>query len=655
MCGICGFWTSGAGHRHEQLAMTDKLEHRGPDESGFHLQSVPYLDDGKTGTLGLGHRRLSIIDLSRNASQPMFNETRSVALIFNGEIYNFRDLRRDLLERGHRFVSKSDSEVIVHGYEEWGEAVFSKLNGMFACAVWDESARRLLLARDRVGIKPLYYYFRDGLFLFGSELQSLQAHSSFEAVLDLDSLGRYLEFSYMPAPRSIYRNTYKLLPGEYLVFENGSIRTHRYWDLADTQPQSETDLSYSEAAAQFESLLLDSVKKRLVSDVPLGVFLSGGYDSSLVVAIMKAVGTPRIDTFTVGFKEDRFNEAGEARAISEHIGTRHHELTVTPGETLAAMDELAALYDEPFGDPSALPAFLVSKFARDSGMTVALSGDGGDELFCGYPRYRSTNRLVNFLRLPSPLRQLGTSFLRNWSPGRIRNLGRNIDFDTLPALYRHRMSTWKDGCAATLVLMDGSKRQGLYFDEIFRKFNTRELMNLLSLVDIHTYMVDDILTKVDRASMAVSLEVRVPLLDHRIVEFAVSLPAAYKNRSGQGKRLLKTVSEKLIPPELLNRPKRGFAIPVEPWLKGPLKNLLLNELAPAKLNQEGLLRSDMVSKVVSGYMSGHYHCDRLIWSLLMLEFWLKRSNCSMPVEKYDGEKTQDLHADPELLAAGRRI
>ncbi len=663
MCGICGFWNSGESGQRELLLMMDRLAHRGPDDAALHLETVESAGGTTPGTIGLGHRRLSIIDLSPRGRQPMYSEDRDVVVVFNGEIYNFRALKGILADRGHNFISKTDSEVIAHGYEEWGEDLLAKLNGMFAMAIWDRREKKLILARDRLGIKPLYYHRLGETFLFASELNALRAHPRFRLLLDIEAIKEYLTFSYIPAPRTIYRHTFKLLPGECLIFQDGILKKNRYWDLSTVLEKRPGQLSFDEAREQCTSLIRDAVEKRLVSDVPLGAFLSGGYDSSLVVAMMREVGASRIETFTVGFKEQPYSEALEARRLATHLGTRHHELTLTAAEAMASLEEIATLYDEPFGDSSALPTYLVSRFTRSSGMVVALSGDGGDELFCGYPRYRTTRRLAVFSQMPRHARCLGAAFLRRAPLGKFRRIGRDIDFDSLSSLYKSRMSTWKEGDATSLLITrsgggdPASSPSRSIFDSTFEQFEVRDLMNLLSLVDIHTYLVDDILTKVDRASMAVSLEVRVPLLDHRLVEFAVSLPSSYKVRNGNGKRLLKAVSAQFIPPSILNRPKRGFAIPVEPWLKGPLKGLLLTEFSRENVQKQGILRPEVVSELFAGFFEGRYRCARLVWSLLIFRLWLKSLCGDASAEELmdEREETERLHADPELLPTGRRV
>ena len=602
MCGICGFIKSSGGGRAELQRMASALEHRGPDDAGYYLDDFP-APGGRPEhcRVGLGHRRLSIIDLSAAGQQPMLNEDGSLALVFNGEIYNFRSIRRELQERGHRFRSKTDSEVLLHGYEEWGLGVLDRLNGMFALGLWDKKNRRLVLARDRVGIKPLYYHSSDGTFLFASELSSLRENPSFKPAVDKDTLSLYLDLSYVPAPRTIYRNTYKLPPGEYLVWENGTVCTKRYWSLDRGEIGASSGMAFEEAKEHCTGLIKDSVSIRLMSDVPLGAFLSGGYDSSLVVAMMKAVGAPRIDTYSLGFTESSYNEAHHARALAQHLETNHHELILTPEETIGMLDRLALIYDEPLGDPSAMPTHLVSKFARDSGTVVALSGDGGDELFCGYDRYASTTRMHEYARIPRPLRRVGSALLKRVPSRRWRRIGAEASLETLSDLYHHRMSTWKEGSPYTLVLPRGVGSAGAlpdgfdyaaHAESVFGSTRFNELFGglsgiappaVLSFVDIHTYMVDDILTKVDRASMAVSLEVRVPLLDHRIVEFAVRTPLDFKFRNGRGKYLLKSISRDFFPASMLDRPKRGFGIPANEWMRGPLRGLLEKELEIEKL------------------------------------------------------------------------
>jgi asparagine synthase (glutamine-hydrolysing) len=463
MCGICGFVSTDSGDLSDLENMASALSHRGPDDAGCHVEAVPTAAGGGADggySVGLGHRRLSIIDLSAAGHQPMQNEDGSVALVFNGEIYNFRHIRRELRERGHWFQSKTDSEVIIHGYEEWGLGVLDRLNGMFAFALWDRSKQRLVLARDRIGIKPLYYHLGEGSFLFASEIAALRRNPSFQPTIDREALGLYLDFSYVPAPKTIFRNTFKLLPGEALVWEPGSVRTGRYWSLKSDAAGNPNKMSFDEAKERCAELIRESVAMRLVSDVPLGAFLSGGYDSSLVAAMMKAAGAPEINTYSIGFEEAVYNEAPFARSVAEHLETKHHELLLTPHKAMRTISQLSRIYDEPFGDSSALPTYLVSKFARDSGMVVALSGDGGDELFCGYNRYRTASRLYRFAGVPRPLRNIGRALLRRSPSARFRRLAANTRFDSLADLYHQRMSSWKGGNPYSLVASGGRSGPG---------------------------------------------------------------------------------------------------------------------------------------------------------------------------------------------------
>jgi asparagine synthase (glutamine-hydrolysing) len=684
MCGIAGFHLLGRNSSRRELeAMSEPIIHRGPDDHGFFYETIrpPARNGSQDITVGLAHRRLSIIDLSPNGAQPMYNEDRSVVLAFNGEIYNYMLLRRRLEEAGHKFTSRTDSEVLVHGYEEWGTDLFSRLNGMFALAIWDRNRREMILARDRLGIKPLYYYHRDGVFLFGSELGAIRKHPLFRARIDPRHLGLFLTFSYVPGPGSIFADTHRLMPGEYLVMDGKNFEKHRYWDLLSIIEQGPIDIGFDEAVKRCRDLLMDSVHIRLMSDVPLGAFLSGGYDSSLVVAMMKEAGAEKIDTFTIGFKEKGYDESPYARAVARHLGTNHHELIFTAEEAMQMLSKISGIYDEPYGDFSALPTYLVSGFARRSGLIVALSGDGGDELFRGYIRYVTTAKLLALARVFSPVRGPLSKLFAHIPSDKWRRLGSNLAFDSIKSLYHHRISSWKDGRPELFVKYPetiargsssafGSELEGdmsdapnlqdyLFADSSFHKtfssLGDIDPIHSMSLVDIHTYLVDDILTKVDRASMAVSLEVRVPLLDHRIVEFTASLPTHINVKDGRGKHLLRTITTELIPREILDRPKQGFTIPIEPWLKGPMKDSLLKELDAEKIRGEGFLHADRVTDLVQGFLKGRYHCGRLLWSLFMFELWLKNTDLESGGDETYEKHAQGMHVDSKLLPSGRRV
>ncbi|HED04842.1 MAG TPA: asparagine synthase (glutamine-hydrolyzing), partial [Candidatus Fraserbacteria bacterium] len=546
MCGIAGFLqqNNNTVGLEALRRMGRSLKHRGPDDEGLFIVDARRDHQGdfmqSQGTVGLAQQRLSILDLSPKGHQPMSDQARETWVNFNGEIYNFWEIRRELEDLGYCFQSRSDTEVIVYAYRQWGIACLERFNGMFALSIWDGRRKKLYLARDRLGIKPLYYYYQEGNFAFGSELKALREYPYFEAEIDLESLYDYLQFQYVPTPRAIYRNTYKLTPGHYLALDlAGGLEERCYWDPIErfrSLSGAGQQLSEAEALAQLEELLQSSVRYRMISDVPLGVLLSGGIDSSTVAALMQRLSDRPIQTFSIGFSEASYNEAHHAQAIARHLGTEHHELYVSPREAQSVIPQLPLFYDEPFADSSAIPTYLVAKLARGQ-VKVALSGDGGDELFCGYTRYDWMRRFAGLGRVPRPLRQglagaLGVlppklveqayRLVRPITPEKLRvsNVAEKfakfrgvLGSRELIELYPITVGIWnRPELEALLPGRDGPDEQ-LAFYRAFRAVPQAELMSKLMLVDLVTYLVDDILTKVDRASMAVSLEARVPLLD----------------------------------------------------------------------------------------------------------------------------------------------
>lgn len=639
MCGITGFW--GGVIREPGIAerMALRIESRGPDDAGVWTDR----DEG----LALAHRRLSIIDLSPAGHQPMLSTCGRYVVVYNGEIYNHPDLRKELEgERGCvDWRGHSDTETLLAGIQHWGlEQTLKRLNGMFAFALWDVEERTLFLARDRMGEKPLYYGRNGNTFLFGSELKALSAHPEWQGKIDRDALTLLLRHNYIPAPWSIYEGVCKLEPAHYLAIrENGRSVGDPicYWNLETIAEQGvEASLSNPDVMIdELESLLRDAVGRRMAADVPLGAFLSGGYDSTMVVALMQAQSKRPVKTFSIGFREEGYNEAKHAKAVAEHLGTDHTELYVTPDEALAVIPKLPTIYDEPFSDSSQIPTYLVSQLARQH-VVVSLSGDGGDELFCGYNRYLLGHRVWSKLSaLPKPLRQLLAKLLSNMSGQALDNLQRKLPqklrvpnlTDRLPKLaevlaytdghefYRSLVSHTKN--PESLVL--GSKEPKTILSSSHNSSHLPGLREQMMYLDQMTYLPNDILTKVDRASMAVSLEARVPLLDHRLVEFAWRVPTEYKIRNGQSKWLLRQVLYRHVPRELMKRPKMGFGVPIDQWLRGPLKDwgeALLNE---RRLREEGFFDPTPIRKMwqehVSGKKSWHYY----LWDVLMFQAWLE--------------------------------
>jgi asparagine synthase (glutamine-hydrolysing) len=620
MCGIAGRFNYDPLRpidRGVLTAMTDAAAHRGPDASGCHVAPG----------IGLGHRRLSIIDLS-TGDQPLCNETGTVWTVFNGEIYNFADVRAELAARGHRFRTGSDTEVIVHGYEEWGERAVERFRGMFAFAVWDASRRRLLLARDRVGVKPLYYAELPGRgIVFGSELKSLLEDPDVPREWRPDAIDAYLTLLYVPAPLTIYQGIHKLEPGHVLVAEHGAIRTSRYWDLTftgDGDPARE-----DEYLERLDALLAESVALRQIADVPLGAFLSGGIDSSAVAAYMVQTSEQAPKTISVGFDHAAYDELAHARQVAEHLGCEFHPRTVTP-DVVSLLPALAWHFDEPFADSSAVPTYYVSKAAREM-VTVALSGDGGDELWAGYTRHRverweqraraalgSASAAAGALGRALPLSMKGARALRHLGAAPDQAYALKHAYGMFEPEAKTRL--YSGDFAAAVRGADPFAR----FREIYARCGSGDAIDRGLYVDVHTYMVDDILTKVDRMSMAVSLEAREPLLDHRLLEFAATVPSSLKIRNGRGKHLLRKVLQRRVPHAILERGKHGFEAPIGEWLRGPLAPMADALLADGRLRDRGIFDGPEVARLWSEHRAGRADHRHRLWQLVMLELWFRR-------------------------------
>jgi asparagine synthase (glutamine-hydrolysing) len=640
MCGIVGFKSiRGFKTLQESLSeATSCLAHRGPDDSGLFFD--------ETSGVGLGHRRLSVLDLSDAGRQPMSSEDGTVHIVYNGEVYNFREIREILEKKGHGFQSTTDTEVILKSYIQWGIECLQRFVGMFSLAIWDSRKQELYLARDRLGIKPLFYSFRDGDLLFASELKALMALKSFNREIDPDSIPLFLHYQYVPAPKTIFRDTFKLLPGHYLVFNQKHLNSDRYWAPQD-QPQSDlsTGSDEEELLSRLDELLTDAVSLRLISDVPLGALLSGGIDSSVVVALMQKVSNAPVRTFSIGFDVEGYNEAPWAAEVAEHLGTDHTELYVTPQEAMRVIPGLPEIYDEPFADSSAIPTFLVSRLAR-SRVTVALSGDGGDEQFAGYVRYWTTRAMAHgFQRLFPSVRKSMANILgaipagfvercylpwRQFLPQRFRvanfadkwqKLIYLLNKTEISDLYRMTICLWSEDEVFRLA---GKRVPETEYEQIFKDTLDWPLLARLMKVDQMTYLPDAMLTKVDRASMAVSLEVRVPLLDHRVVEYTAKIPDTLKFRDGTGKYLLKKLLARYVPNYLFERPKMGFGVPIDHWFRSELKDLLLDYLSPGRLKKEGLFDHTLVENRLKEHLSGRTNHHYRLWALLMWEMWRER-------------------------------
>jgi asparagine synthase (glutamine-hydrolysing) len=620
MCGICGvvsFQPNTPSERSTLLRMNASLRHRGPDDEGY------YEDD----QVSLAMRRLSIIDW-HTGQQPISNESGNVWVVYNGEIYNFQNVRAALEQRGHIFKTQTDTEVIVHAYEEYGNECVTRFNGMFAIALWDARQRRLLLARDRLGIKPLYYWLGANKLVFGSELKALTLHPDVPRQVDLAALDLFLTLEYIPAPRTIYEGVFKLLPGHLLVVEKGKMKVTQYWDV----PYQPIRQSEAECAEVLAGLIKESVRLRLISDVPLAAFLSGGIDSSTIVGFMSQSTHEQVRTFSIGFDDDTYNELPYAEAVAKHFGTRHHAEVLKLDHTNLT-EQLVAHFDEPFADTSIFPTFLVSQLASRE-VKVVLSGDGGDELFAGYDTYLAEKLNRYYGRLPRPLRQQVLPKFAKWLPpqpakkGLINKTKRMIEGGALDPSLQH---------ARWMVFLNSSEKDSLYqsdlratlcddvttdfFNGYFEKANCFDRLAQQQYVDLKTYLADDILTKVDRMSMAVSIEARVPLLDYRIVEFALNLPAHMKLNGTRTKAVLRHAVKDLVPQLVLERPKEGFSIPMKHWLCTSLKSMMLDLLSPAALQKQGYFDHQVVAAWIQEHLDGRVNHSHRLWSLMVFEMW----------------------------------
>jgi len=655
MCGLAGVFASGRWSTEElqrvALRMSGAFAHRGPDDDGVWVDA--------TVAIALGFRRLAIVDLSAQGHQPMRSSSGRYIIIFNGEVYNHRSLRRELQSSGCRFRGHSDTEVILAAFEQWGiERAVRRFIGMFGIAVWDATRRELSLIRDRLGIKPLFVYHHDGLVSFGSELKALLAGPEFDRTLDTPALTSYLRYLYVPAPQSIFRHVVKLSPGHILTIADPSgplPPSVPFWS-AETAAREGQAAQFSggdeEAVAELETLLTDAVRLRMQADVPLGALLSGGIDSSTVVALMQASAERPVKTFTIGFDQQDFDEAAHARAVAKHLGTDHTELHLTGADALAVIPRLAEMFDEPLADPSQIPTFLVCELARRE-VTVALTGDGGDELFGGYNRYIQGEQMISgFERWPSLLRRLSASGLTSLSPrtwnrmrdtlrpafpaaGRTRHLGEKMHklgdllrAESRPGMYRSLLSAWQDPERLVVGGVAAGNPDGALDGD-----TQLALMERMMLADQTSYLPDDLLAKVDRASMAVSLEARVPILDHRVVELSWRLPRKYKVRDGRGKWILREILYKHVPRTLVDREKMGFSVPLAQWLAGPLRNWAGDLLLSGET--EGLLRSTAVRREWDRFLAGDSTNSAGIWAVVMFRAWQDRWLTSAPDRAVD--------------------
>lgn len=626
MCGITGYIDY---KKHSENVINDmvkSLNYRGPDNSGFDNYII---NDCQ---VSLGHTRLSILDLSMAGHQPM--TYKHYTIVYNGEIYNYKEIRNDLLKCGHNFVSNTDTEVILHAYDQWGLEAVGRFIGMFAFAILDSANDELVLFRDRAGVKPLYYYFFKGLFIFGSELKPFHQHPGFKKVIDLNALALFFDFGYIPAPYCIFQSCRKLEPGNVMIF---NIRQHSftnftYWDVEKFYKQEKLKLDYSEAKAEVKNLLISACNYRMISDVPVGIFLSGGYDSAAVAAILQKDRTEKLKTFTIGFKEGN-NEAPYAKSTANFLGTDHSEYTCTTKEAQDIIPSLPYFYDEPYSDSSAIPTILVSQIARKQ-VTVALSADAGDEIFAGYSNYIKLGQHLSKLNsIPSSIKLTAKPFLNclsNVVPSsnpklkhKIKGIATALNQDKLlQAAELYRISTsLPDSYMTNLFINLPSKNLTKY------NINVSGFSNELEIalaIDYQMYLQNDILTKVDRATMSVSLEGREPLLDHRLVEFAAQLPIEYKYNGISGKLILKDIVHDYIPKKMMDRPKTGFSLPIYKWLRGDLGYLIDEYLDEKSITSLGFFNTEFVLQQVKLFKNDKLHYKPFIWKLLMFQMWYDR-------------------------------
>ncbi len=624
MCGIVGIANANSRAVSREIIerMNACIVHRGPDDDGFYIRE----------NVGLAMRRLSIIDIA-HGKQPIYNQDKTAWIVFNGEIYNFQELRKDLEKRGHRFYTNSDTEVIVQLYDEYGADCVQYLRGMFAFAIWDERDKSLFVARDRVGKKPLLYSHQsNGDLIFGSEFRALLAHPDISRDVDTEAIHHYLSYLCVPAPLTAYKQIRKLEPAHWLRWKNGQIETRRYWS-----PDFHHKIKISEPEAEEETLRLlrEATKMRMIAEVPLGAFLSGGVDSSTVVALMAEESSKSVKTFSIGFEEEDFSELKYAKRVAEHIGAEHHEFIVKPN-AIEILPTLVEHYGEPYADSSAIATYYVAKETRKH-VTVALNGDGGDESFAGYERYFAMQLAEKYHKLPDFLRKGLIENVINFVPtselkrGRARDLKRFVKAASLPKVerYFHWVSAIDRETKENLYTNDfrneiGDSDSAKFLNQWFAKSNGSGIVDATMFTDQMTYLPNDLLVKVDIASMANSLEARSPLLDHKVIEFAASLPESIKIRGTETKYLLKKVASRLVPREVLYRKKMGFGVPLTHWFRGHLKDYLGEVLLSEKSLKRGLLKSEVVTQLVHEHINGkHDHVSQL-WTLLMLELWFQK-------------------------------
>lgn len=628
MCGIAGFCDfTKKTDKQTLVKMTDVLHHRGPDDSGYSFY------ENKFSHIGLGHRRLSILDLSAHGHQPMQYE--NFEIIFNGEVYNFAEIAKELENFGYIFESHSDTEVILKAYHHWGIKAVDKFIGMFAIVIYDKEVQKLIFIRDRAGVKPLNYYFKDGLFLFSSELKSFHEHPKFEKEINTDALALFFQYSYILEPHTIFRHTHKLQAGHYaeLDLQTQSFKMFKYWDVVDSYNKPKLDISFEEAKIETEKLLKSACEYRMVSDVPVGMFLSGGYDSSAVTAILQKDRTEKLKTFSIGFHEEKYNEAHYAKDIAKHLGTEHTEYYCTQKDAQELLPLMSEIWDEPFGDSSNIPTTLVSRLARKD-VTVSLSADGGDEIFGGYNKYIQALKCQRALSKLPFTRTFGF-ILEAVNPKYLIGLNKTYNFvnryEKLKTLLKAKdeiemmrgVSYYFTPPEVDSLLGKATIIKTSFDDKILLNSHN-DVIDKMMAIDYKTYQLDDILTKVDRATMSVGLEGREPFLDHRIIEFVSQLPSSYKIKDGNKKYILKSIVHDYIPKEMIDRPKMGFGIPLNEWFGDELKKYILEYLDNEKVAKTALLNASEVERLKKQWLQNSSFGANKIWLILTFMMWHER-------------------------------
>ncbi len=634
MCAITGFIDFNKQSNLKILKdMTDILYHRGPNDSGYELFDSPYA------SIGLGHRRLSILDLSKKGHQPM--HFKHLTIVYNGEIYNFKEIKKELQQEGYRFISNSDTEVILKSFDKWGiEKSIEKFIGMFAFVIYDKKNQKIFCVRDRTGVKPFYYYFDQNLFLFSSELKSFHKHPKFKKEISTEGLASYFKYDYILAPYTIFKNSFKLPSAHYLELDlkNKTFKIEKYWDHLDFYNKPKLDISEKEAIEKSEELMESAFQYRMVSDVDVGVFLSGGYDSTCVTAILQKNSPKKIKTFTIGFYEKDYNEAKFAKEYAKILGTDHHELYITQKDILNLIEKIPFIYDEPFSDNSVFPTVLVSKFASEY-VKVALSADGGDEIFGGYTKYQDIKAMLKKINI---IKNIDNALFKNFIPLLKSDLTKNIILNTkiknLPNKYNKLIdilesksdeeifnrynSILSDKELSKLIQTDFSLNTN--FNTLNKLNNENNFISKAMAIDYSTYMIDDILVKVDRASMSASLEAREPFLDHRIIEFASRLPTSIKCKNNTPKYIIKKIVHKYIPKEKIDRPKKGFSIPMQEWYEDKLNDLFQALLSEQEIKKYGILNPSSVKEIINRYSNGESYLIRVIWRIFIFQLWCRK-------------------------------